>query len=101
MTRKTGAFKPLPDQKSTRFSWSPHEKQRYSSFFFEPPAGETDSVCIYELCQRSYVRMRHVPGSLSANDFCFLSLKRMTRAQYRPLNQDVSRAVHERSGRAP
>ena len=59
------------------------EEQRYSSFFSEPPVSEADSVRIHELCQRSYVRVRHVLGSLSANDFCFLSLKRIMRPQYR------------------
>jgi hypothetical protein len=34
MTRKTGAFKPLPDQKSTRFSWSLHGRAAVLQLLF-------------------------------------------------------------------
>ena len=46
-----------------------HEEQRYSSFLSEPSVSGADSVRVDELCRRSYVRARHVPGFASANDF--------------------------------
>src|ERR1700738_1102506 len=88
MTRKTGAFKPLPDQKSTRFSWSPHEKQRYSSFFFEPRAvGKTNppkvvssnhAGCMpqhqrltHKPCPEQTEWLRHLSGTFNGFSHCF------------------------------